>query len=97
MLCVRGEASPRGGRAARARLVPRTAQLCKLHCPATGDALDLALVLPFSAPHSATGEDVVELHVHGGGAVVRSVRYPPPNPHPLSYLPPSTLFVALPP
>jgi len=35
--------------------------------------LDEALVLSFTAPHSFTGEDVVELHLHGGKAVVRSV------------------------
>ncbi len=35
--------------------------------------LDRALVLRFTAPHSFTGEDVVELHLHGGRAVVQSV------------------------
>lgn len=35
--------------------------------------LDQALVLRFCAPNSFTGEDVVELHLHGGIAVVRSV------------------------
>ena len=35
--------------------------------------LDKALVLHFPAPHSFTGEDVVELHLHGGTAVVQSV------------------------
>lgn len=35
--------------------------------------LDKALVLRFPAPHSFTGEDVVELHLHGGTAVVKSV------------------------
>ena len=38
-----------------------------------GQLLDRALVLRFVAPHSFTGEDVVELHLHGGIAVVRSV------------------------
>lgn len=28
--------------------------------------IDQALVLPFKAPHSFTGEDVIEFHVHGG-------------------------------
>ncbi|KXL41761.1 hypothetical protein M433DRAFT_331419 [Acidomyces richmondensis BFW] len=32
-----------------------------------------ALVLYFPAPHTVTGEDVLELHVHGGAAIVRSV------------------------
>tara|TARA_R110000782_G_scaffold268689_1_gene365537 strand:+ start:68312 stop:69475 length:1164 start_codon:yes stop_codon:yes gene_type:complete len=41
--------------------------------PATGDLLDRALVLGFRGPQSATGEDVVEWHCHGGQAVVRAV------------------------
>ena len=39
----------------------------------SGDVLDQALVLRFDAPHSFTGEDIVELHVHGSIAVVRAV------------------------
>lgn len=35
--------------------------------------LDRALVLRFPGPRSYTGEDVVELHVHGGTAVVSAV------------------------
>lgn len=38
-----------------------------------GDLLDEALVLRFSAPQSFTGEDVVELHLHGSIAVVQRV------------------------
>ena len=38
-----------------------------------GEALDQALVLAFAAPHSFTGEDVVELHLHGSLAVVAKV------------------------
>lgn len=38
-----------------------------------GEALDQALVLWFPAPASFTGEDVAELHVHGGRAVVSGV------------------------
>ena len=37
---------------------------------AHGDELDQALVLWFPAPRSYTGEDCVELHLHGGPAVV---------------------------
>ncbi len=37
------------------------------------DVLDEALVLCFAQGHSFTGEDVVELHLHGSGAVVRAV------------------------
>ena len=38
-----------------------------------GDPLDQALILRFDAPHSFTGEDVVELHLHGSIAVVHAV------------------------
>ena len=38
-----------------------------------GVVLDEALVLVFQAGASFTGEDVVEFHIHGGSAVVRSV------------------------
>ena len=38
-----------------------------------GKPLDEALVLYFSGPASFTGEDVVELHLHGGRAVVSGV------------------------
>ena len=34
-----------------------------------GAALDQALLLWFPAPHSFTGEDVAEFHIHGGRAV----------------------------
>lgn len=38
-----------------------------------GDLLDRALVLWLPGPGTATGEDVAELHLHGGRAVVRAV------------------------
>jgi tRNA modification GTPase len=52
--------------------VPRRASLRKLH-DAEGVLLDEALVLLFPGPATATGEDLVELHLHGGRAVVRGV------------------------
>ncbi len=39
-----------------------------------GEVLDQALVLAFAAGQSFTGEDVVELHLHGGTAVVYAVQ-----------------------
>jgi tRNA modification GTPase len=51
---------------------PRRAGLRALN-DATGGLLDRALVLTFPGPRSATGEDLVELHLHGGRAVVRAV------------------------
>jgi tRNA modification GTPase len=41
--------------------------------PESGDLLDTALVLRFPGPASATGEDLVELHLHGGRSVVAAV------------------------
>ena len=38
-----------------------------------GEPLDRALVLTFPGPATATGEDLAELHLHGGRAVVRAV------------------------
>lgn len=52
---------------------PREATLRTLRCPATGAALDRALVLWFPGPASFTGEDMAEFHVHGGRAVVEAV------------------------
>jgi tRNA modification GTPase len=52
---------------------PRRAGLRALHDPRDGELLDRALLLCFRGPRSATGEDLVELHVHGGRAVVRAV------------------------
>jgi tRNA modification GTPase len=52
---------------------PRRAGLRALHDPRDGELLDRALLLCFRGPRSATGEDLVELHLHGGRAVVRAV------------------------
>ncbi|KAB8200928.1 GTP-binding protein TrmE N-terminus-domain-containing protein [Aspergillus parasiticus] len=42
--------------------------------PSSSSALDAgALVLYFPAPKTVTGEDVLELHLHGGPAIVKSV------------------------
>ncbi len=54
-------------------LVARHAYLKSIVHPLTGDLLDQALVLWFPAPGSFTGEDVAELHIHGGGAVMAAV------------------------
>jgi tRNA modification GTPase len=51
---------------------PRRAALRTLR-DAAGEPLDQALVLCFPGPRSATGEDLAELHLHGGRAVVRAV------------------------
>ena len=51
-------------------LAPRVATLVTLRGPA-GGLIDQALALYFPAPHSFTGEDVLELHTHGSRAVAR--------------------------
>jgi tRNA modification GTPase len=51
---------------------PRRASLAVLR-DADGQILDQALLLLFPGPDSATGEDLAELHLHGGRAVIRSV------------------------
>jgi tRNA modification GTPase len=52
---------------------PRTAKLARLRDPADGALLDQALTLWFPGPGSATGEDLAELHLHGGRSVVAAV------------------------
>jgi tRNA modification GTPase len=56
---------------------PRVATRARLFAPDTGrgvrPVLDDALVLWFPAPASFTGEDLAELHVHGGRAVIDAV------------------------
>ena len=41
--------------------------------PQTDETLDEALVLWFAAPRTETGEDMAELHLHGGPAIVKGV------------------------
>ncbi|KAJ1678344.1 tRNA modification GTPase gtpbp3, mitochondrial [Spiromyces aspiralis] len=53
---------------------PRYTSLRRIVSPeAPGDTIDIGLTLRFAAPNSFTGEDMVELHVHGGNAVVVDV------------------------
>jgi len=52
---------------------PRRAIRCRMVDPASGAALDDGLVLWFPGPASFTGEDVAELHIHGGRATVAAV------------------------
>lgn len=53
--------------------LPRIATRVQLSDPQTKTLLDDALALWFPGPRSFTGEDVVELHLHGGRAVVDGV------------------------
>jgi tRNA modification GTPase len=52
---------------------PRAATRRTLRDPQTGEILDHSLILWFPAPASFTGEDVAELHLHGGRAVIEAV------------------------
>ena len=52
---------------------PRYAAVKKLYSPQSQQLLDEALVLFFENPKSYTAEDLVELHVHGGTAVIQAV------------------------
>lgn len=51
---------------------PREAKLAMVR-DAAGSELDRALLLWFPGPGSATGEDLAEIHAHGGRAVVRAI------------------------
>ena len=51
----------------------RHAALRTLHDPRNGQSIDSALVLRFDAPHSSTGEDIIEYQCHGGRAVVAAL------------------------
>ena len=68
---------PRAGDAVRllaGRLPePRVAALMNIRDPATKEIIDQALVLWFPGPASETGEDMAELQLHGGRAVVAAV------------------------
>ncbi|QYE35717.1 tRNA uridine-5-carboxymethylaminomethyl(34) synthesis GTPase MnmE [Polymorphobacter sp. PAMC 29334] len=57
------------------REVPQVRQLVRrrLIDRADSSVLDDAMVVAFAAPSSATGDDLVELHLHGGVAVVAAV------------------------
>ena len=52
-------------------LKPRRTTLHNLTDPNSGEIIDQALVTFFKAPHSLTGEDVVEISCHGSPVVLR--------------------------
>ena len=53
--------------------LPKMASVRRLRDPRSRDVIDQALVLWLPGPHTVTGEDVVELHVHGSSAVIDSL------------------------
>src|SRR5262249_7643724 len=52
---------------------PRRARFVRLRERPGGDVLDEAVTLWFPGPNSETGEDVAELQIHGGRAVIAAV------------------------
>ncbi|MBO0740929.1 MAG: tRNA uridine-5-carboxymethylaminomethyl(34) synthesis GTPase MnmE, partial [Hyphomicrobiaceae bacterium] len=51
---------------------PRLAAFRRIKHPETGEVIDHGLTLWFAAPKSETGEDMAELQIHGGRAVVQA-------------------------
>lgn len=49
---------------------PRHAAVATLRVPGSGEVIDRGLCLWFPGPGSATGEDLAELHLHGGRSIV---------------------------
>jgi tRNA modification GTPase len=52
---------------------PRRAAVLSFADPASGEAIDRGIALFFPAPASHTGEDMAELHLHGGRAVAAAL------------------------
>ncbi|MEH6791039.1 tRNA uridine-5-carboxymethylaminomethyl(34) synthesis GTPase MnmE [Parasphingorhabdus sp.] len=52
---------------------PRVAAFGNITDMVNGEVLDQALYLWFPGPKSATGEDLAEIHCHGGRAVIRAI------------------------
>jgi tRNA modification GTPase len=70
---ISGPAVPQLARALIGRLPePRHATQCEIRA-ADGEALDQGIALYFKAPHSYTGEAVLELQGHGGPVVTHAV------------------------
>ena len=65
---------PRAGAALEALMgrlpEPRKGSFARVRDPSSGEIIDEALALWFPAPASETGEDVAELQIHGGRAVI---------------------------
>jgi tRNA modification GTPase len=68
---------PQAGAALQALIgripAPRQAALARIRDPRSGEMIDEALALWFPGPRSETGEDTVELQLHGGRAVIAGV------------------------
>ena len=52
----------------------RIATLCKIYNINTSELIDEGIILWFPGPQSYTGEDMAEIHIHGGKAVILAVQ-----------------------
>ncbi|WP_206831332.1 tRNA uridine-5-carboxymethylaminomethyl(34) synthesis GTPase MnmE [Alicyclobacillus fructus] len=68
-----GERLVRSKRGRPVRLRERGMRYGQVVDPASGEVIDEAIVLWMPGPHSYTGEDVLELQVHGGAYAVEAV------------------------
>ena len=53
---------------------PRTATLRKINNINTSELIDEGIIIWFPGPESYTGEDMAEVHVHGGKAIVLALQ-----------------------
>ena len=53
---------------------PRVASLRKINNIKTSELIDEGIIIWFPGPESYTGEDMVELHVHGGKAIILALQ-----------------------
>ena len=54
-------------------IVPNKIILCKITNPISHETIDQGMMVYFKAPHSYTGEDTIEYHIHGGKAVIQEL------------------------
>ena len=52
---------------------PKVASLRKFKNPQTKELIDEGILLWFPGPHSYTGEDMAEFHIHGSKAVIDAI------------------------
>jgi len=57
----------------RASFIPNQAEFHQMINPETGTIIDEAIITYFKAPHSFTGEDVIEISCHGSPVVLTEV------------------------
>ena len=53
---------------------PRIASLRKINNVNTSELIDEGIIIWFPGPESYTGEDMAEIHVHGGKAIVLALQ-----------------------